>query len=88
MLTGKAGSGRWIRGYRRVPGGVPLHRDLHRAGNAAFIAELRSLGGTDPRILRDSEVLELILPAMRGDYTAARPTGSSPGPRCPATSPR
>jgi surfactin synthase thioesterase subunit len=56
------------------------HRNLHRAGNPALIAELRSLGGTDPRILQDSDVLELILPAMRGDYTASETYRFEPGP--------
>jgi pyochelin biosynthesis protein PchC len=56
------------------------HHNLHRAGNPAFIAELASLGGTDPRILQDSEVLELILPAMRGDYTASETYRFEPGP--------
>ena len=45
-----------------------------------MIAELRSLGGTDPRILQDSEVLELILPVMRGDYTASETYRFEPGP--------
>jgi pyochelin biosynthesis protein PchC len=60
----------------------PRHRrhDLHRAGNPALIAELASLGGTDPRILQDSEALELILPAMRGDYTASETYRFAPGP--------
>ena len=56
------------------------HHNLHRAGNPAFIAELASLGGTDPRILQDSEVLELILPTMRGDYTASETYQFEPGP--------
>jgi pyochelin biosynthesis protein PchC len=56
------------------------HRDLHRAGDDAFIAELRSLGGTDPRILQDSEVLDLIVPVMRGDYTASETYRFEPGP--------
>ena len=56
------------------------HRDLHRAGDLALIAELAALGGTDPRILADSEVLELILPAMRGDYTASETYRFTPGP--------
>jgi pyochelin biosynthesis protein PchC len=56
------------------------HRDLHRAGDSALIAELASLGGTDPRILQDSEALELILPAMRGDYTASETYRFAPGP--------
>jgi pyochelin biosynthetic protein PchC len=186
MLTGKSGSGRWIRGYRRVPGGVSLfcfphaggaasyfhpwsaslapgievlavqypgredravepcvtnipdladqihaalrpslprtfaffghsmgailafevarriareegrgpahlfvsgrsapprhrHQNLHLAGNPALIAELRSLGGTDPRILQDSEVLELIMPAVLADYTASETYRFAPG---------
>ena len=56
------------------------HRNLHRAGNPALIAELASLGGTDPRILQDSEVLELILPVIRGDYTASETYRFAPGP--------
>lgn len=56
------------------------HRDLHRAGNPALIAELLSLGGTDPRILQDSGALELILPAMRADYTASERYRFEPGP--------
>jgi len=60
----------------------PRHRDrdLHRAGDPALIAELRSLGGTDPRILQDSEMLELILSAMRADYTASETYRFEPGP--------
>jgi len=56
------------------------HRDLHRAPEPALIAELRSLGGTDPRILQDSEVLDLILPAMRADYRASETYRFEPGP--------
>ena len=56
------------------------HRDLHRAGDPAFIAELASLGGTDPRILQDREVLEMILRVMRGDYTASETYRFEPGP--------
>jgi pyochelin biosynthetic protein PchC len=62
--------------------GPPRHRnrDLHRAGNPALIAELRSLGATDPRLLENSEVLELILPTMRADYTASETYRFEPGP--------
>ena len=55
------------------------HRNLHRAGNPALIAELSSLGGTDPRILQSSEMLELILSAMRADYTASETYRFEPG---------
>ena len=41
---------------------------------------MRSLGGTDPRILDDSEALELILLAMLADYTASETYRFEPGP--------
>ena len=56
------------------------HRNLHRAGTAALIAELRSYGATDPRILDDSEILELIMPAVLADYTASETYQFEPGP--------
>jgi surfactin synthase thioesterase subunit len=56
------------------------HRELHRAGTAALVADIRALGGTDPRILQDSEVLELIMPMMLADYTASETYRFEPGP--------
>ncbi|MFG2723182.1 thioesterase II family protein [Streptomyces sp. NPDC048416] len=44
-------------------------RDLYRKGDAALIAELRRLGGTDTALLDDPDVQELILPAVRADFT-------------------
>ena len=55
-------------------------RDLRGAPNSALVAELSSLGGTDPRILQDSDVLDLILPTMRADYTASETYQFAPGP--------
>lgn len=54
-------------------------RNLHKAGAPALIAELRSLGATDPRILQDNEALELILPMMRADYMASETYHFEPG---------
>ena len=56
------------------------HRNLRLAPESVLIAELRSLGGTDPRILQDSEMLELILSAIRADYTASETYQFEPGP--------
>lgn len=53
---------------------------ISTGGDPALIAEVASLDGTDPRILQDSEVLELILPAMRGDHTASETYRFEPGP--------
>lgn len=44
-------------------------RDLHEKGDAALIAELRRLGGTDTALLDDPDIRELVLPAVRADFT-------------------
>lgn len=56
-------SGRRAPGRRRpeLPGGH---------GDAALIAELRLLSGTDARLLDDEDVVQMILPALRADYRA------------------
>nr|WP_308204695.1 alpha/beta fold hydrolase [Frankia sp. R82] len=54
---------------RRAPSTV-RDESYHRLPEAAFIAELGSLGGTDPRILAEPELLELIVPPTRADYQA------------------
>jgi surfactin synthase thioesterase subunit len=56
------------------------HRNLRQAPESVLVAELRSLGATDPRILQDSEMLELILSAIRADYTASETYQFEPGP--------
>jgi len=43
---------------------------VHQGGDAAILAKIRSLGGTDPRVLADPELVELILPPTRADYRA------------------
>jgi pyochelin biosynthetic protein PchC len=54
---------------RRAPSRV-RHEELHRASKAAFIAEMRAVGGTNPRILADPELLDFVLPTIRADYAA------------------
>jgi len=44
--------------------------NVHRRDDAGILAELRLLGGTDPRWLDNEELMASILPAVRGDYTA------------------
>lgn len=43
---------------------------VHRRGDAGVVEELRSMGGTDARVLAEPELLEMVLPAMRNDYRA------------------
>jgi pyochelin biosynthesis protein PchC len=46
----------------------------------ALIAELAGMGGTDAEILRDPEVLELVMPVIRSDYHAVETYRYRPGP--------
>jgi pyochelin biosynthesis protein PchC len=64
-----------------------LHRDgrVHRLDDAALVAELRRLGGTDAEVLAEPELLPLVLPSIRGDYRASETYRAQPGARlrCP-----
>ncbi|WP_320775921.1 thioesterase II family protein [Streptomyces sp. CRN 30] len=44
-----------------------------------IVARLRRLGGTEAELLDDPELLELILPALRGDYRALAAYEDTPG---------
>ena len=54
---------------RRAPA-LFKHEELHRATTSVFLAEVDALGGMDPRVLADRELLDLILPTIRADYAA------------------
>ncbi|MFD9076601.1 thioesterase II family protein [Streptomyces lasiicapitis] len=63
---------------RRAPSS---HRpeNVHQRDDDGVIAEMRKLSGTDPRILGDDEVLRMVLPAIRSDYTAIENYRAEPG---------
>lgn len=64
---------------RRAPG-IPL-RDLpHLLDDQALIARISRLQGTDPELLRDEELLRMVLPAIRSDYEMAGAYRHRPGP--------
>jgi pyochelin biosynthetic protein PchC len=69
---------------RRAPS---CHRDerYHLLGDDEFIAEIKSLSGTNSHLLDDAELLASALPALRGDYRAAETYRYAPGPplHCP-----
>ncbi|MGF1431357.1 thioesterase II family protein [Kitasatospora sp. LaBMicrA B282] len=54
---------------RRAPS---THREesVHLRDDNGIVAELRTLSGTHGDLLGDEEILRMILPALRGDYTA------------------
>ncbi|WP_066363826.1 thioesterase II family protein [Herbidospora mongoliensis] len=57
------------------------------SGDAALLARVRALGGTDADRLTDPDVLELVLPALRGDHRALAGYRDTPGApiSCPVT---
>ena len=55
---------------RRAPSTFRDER-VHLYSDAAFIADLKRLAGTDPQMFDDHQVVQMILPALRGDYRAA-----------------
>ena len=69
---------------RRAPS---THRDetVHLRDDEGLVTELKTLSGTDTRILGDLELLRMILPAIRSDYTAIETYEYRPGPAldCP-----
>ena len=54
----------------RAPHLPRRERDWHDLSDDALIAELHKLGGTPQEILRDRELLAIILPIFRADLTA------------------
>jgi medium-chain acyl-[acyl-carrier-protein] hydrolase len=59
----------------------------HRLPDAGFVEALRGLGGTPRELLEHEEILELMLPTLRADFTAAE-TFRRPAARplsCPIT---
>jgi medium-chain acyl-[acyl-carrier-protein] hydrolase len=59
----------------------------HRMSDAQFLAGVRDLGGTPPELTANDEFLELMLPTLRADFTAAETYRWPPGHPlpCPIT---
>jgi surfactin synthase thioesterase subunit len=60
---------------------------VHELDDDGLVEELVRLGGTDPRLLADREMLGLMLPAVRADYTAIETYRAAEDARvaCPIT---
>jgi pyochelin biosynthesis protein PchC len=69
---------------RRAPSRYRDER-VHQRPDEGIVAELQRLNGTDSGLLSDREILEMILPAIRGDYQAIETYRHRPGTklRCP-----
>lgn len=53
---------------------------VHLQDDAALIRAVKELSGTDSQIFADEELLRMVLPALRTDYTAAETYRWEPGP--------
>jgi surfactin synthase thioesterase subunit len=69
----------------RAPADSALTSAVNALDDASLASELARLSGTDPAVLADETLMELILPAMRADYTALAGYRHLPGPplTCP-----
>ncbi|MEU5824633.1 alpha/beta fold hydrolase [Streptomyces sp. NPDC047803] len=74
-LSGRHGPAALIVSGRRAPSRLGAGERLET--DEAVIARVRALGGTDPAVLADPDLLEVILPALRADYAAV--AGYVPG---------
>ncbi|MGV9938622.1 thioesterase II family protein [Streptomyces sp. NPDC003401] len=66
-----------------------LHRGEfgRRLDDAALLQQMRGLGGTDPRVFADEDLMRLALPVLRADYRMVEDYRYVPGPPlgCPVT---
>ena len=59
----------------------------HLLDDQSLLAEMAKLGGTDRRLLADEELMQFLLPVIRGDYLTLASYRHAPGPplSCPLT---
>jgi surfactin synthase thioesterase subunit len=69
---------------RRAPARL-RNENIHLRDDQGVVDALVRLGGTNPEVLRDETLLNLIIPALRSDYRAIETYRYSPGPplSCP-----
>lgn len=72
----------FLSGYR-APQRADHRPWLHQQPDEELIANMKRLGGTPPEILDNPELLEIVLPALRADYTALETYGYRPEPPLP-----
>ncbi|MER5194584.1 thioesterase II family protein [Streptomyces sp. NPDC002755] len=70
-------------------GAPSLHRREFgpQLDDATLLRQMRRLGGTDPRVLADEDLMRLALPVLRADYRMVEDYHYVPGPPlgCPVT---
>ncbi|GAA1853544.1 thioesterase II family protein [Myceligenerans crystallogenes] len=78
---GVAGAGpvRLFASGRAAPS-VPNSRFVHKLDDAGLLGDVRYLRGTGADVLDDPDVLAMVLPPLRADYTAIETYEWTPGP--------
>ncbi|WP_432127451.1 thioesterase II family protein [Streptomyces sp. bgisy082] len=64
---------------RRAPAAARWRDRYVPLGDDELVARVRRLGGTDAAVFDEPDLLELILPALRGDYRALASYEDTPG---------
>jgi surfactin synthase thioesterase subunit len=84
--SGAPGPVRLFASGRRAPSAY-RNDNVHKGGDAALLADIRALDGTDSALLADEEVLRMALPVLRNDYRAVETYRWLPGAPldCPVT---
>jgi surfactin synthase thioesterase subunit len=55
-------------------------REIHNLPDSEFVEHLRDLGGTPPEVFAHQELLELVTPMLRADFTLNASAKPSPSP--------
>lgn len=65
---------------RRAPHMPSTRREIHNLPDVEFIEHLRDLGGTPPEVFAHQELLELVTPMLRADFTLNASAKPAPVP--------
>jgi medium-chain acyl-[acyl-carrier-protein] hydrolase len=65
---------------RRAPQLPERDPEIHNLPEAEFIAELRRLDGTPKEVFEHAELMELLIPMLRADFSVCRNYNFVPGP--------
>jgi medium-chain acyl-[acyl-carrier-protein] hydrolase len=65
---------------RRAPQLPQQDPEIHNLPDAEFLAEVQRLNGTPKEVLEHTELMEILLPMLRGDFAVVRNYNYVPGP--------
>jgi medium-chain acyl-[acyl-carrier-protein] hydrolase len=65
---------------RRAPRSIDPDPPIHALPDEAFLAEMRALNGTPEELLRNPEMMELLLPTLRADFAVCETYTYTPEP--------